>query len=131
MSDSPESLVRSFLATWENTNVADLDHFISEDATYMDPRGPQNGLDSIKKLVEADSQISPGVAVEIKVIASNGGTVIVERVDTFHIQGKQFSLDIVGVFEVGNDGRITRWREYYDSKSATEMIEAAGISVRD
>jgi limonene-1,2-epoxide hydrolase len=54
---------------------------------------------------------------------------MVERVDTFPIEGKPFRLEIVGVFEVGGDGLITRWQEYFDSQSVTDQLNAAGISI--
>jgi limonene-1,2-epoxide hydrolase len=129
MSDSPESVVRSFIATWENLSVEKLIAFFSEDAVYKDPRGVQSGLDAIKKLWEGDLQIFPSMTVEIKNIASNGGTVMAERVDTFPIQGRPFSVEIVGVFEVGRDGLIRRWQEYFDSQPITERVQAAGIAL--
>jgi limonene-1,2-epoxide hydrolase len=54
--------------------------------------------------------------------------VMVERVDTVPIQGKLISFEVVGVFEVGGDGLIKRFQEYYDSKSITDQIKAAGIA---
>jgi limonene-1,2-epoxide hydrolase len=67
--------------------------------------------------------------VDIKSIASNGDTVMVERVDSFAIDGKPFSVEAVGVFEVRDDGLITTYREYYDSKTVTDQLNAAGIVI--
>jgi limonene-1,2-epoxide hydrolase len=44
-------------------------------------------------------------------VASNGGLVMAERVDKFTVNGKTVSLDIVGVFEVGDDGKVKRRTE--------------------
>jgi limonene-1,2-epoxide hydrolase len=129
MSDSPESVVRNFIASWEDATVERLSGFLSEDAVFKDPRGVQSGLDAIKKLWEGDLQMTPNTTVDIKSIASNGGTVMVERVDTFPIEGKPFSLEIVGVFVVGDDGLITGYREYFDSKSIIDQLKAAGIAI--
>src|SRR6516164_8226096 len=106
MSDSPESVVRNFIASWENATVEKMSGFLSEDAVYADRRGVQSGLDAIKKHWERDLQMTPSTTVDIKSIASNGGTVMVERMDTFPIEGKTFSFEIVGVFEVGDGGLI-------------------------
>ncbi len=38
---------------------------------------------------------------------------MLERVDTFKIAGKQWSIPVVGVFEVKN-GKITVWKDYFD-----------------
>jgi limonene-1,2-epoxide hydrolase len=54
---------------------------------------------------------------------------MVERVDTVPIQGKPISFEIVGVFEVRDDGLIKRWREYYDSQSIADQFKAAGIAL--
>jgi limonene-1,2-epoxide hydrolase len=69
------------------------------------------------------------MTVEIKNIASNSGTVMAERVDTFPIQGQPFSVEIVGVFEVGSDGLIKRWQEYFDSQPVTDQLKAAGVTI--
>jgi limonene-1,2-epoxide hydrolase len=129
MSDSPESVVRHFIASWEDASVEKMGSFLSEDAVYKDPRGVQRGLDAIEKLWEGDLAIFPSATVDIKNIASNGSTVMVERVDTVPMQGRLISFEIVGVFEVGGDGLITRWQEHYDSKSITDQFKAAGIAI--
>jgi limonene-1,2-epoxide hydrolase len=126
MGDSPESVVRDFIASWENATVEKMSSFLSEDAVYKGPRGVQSGLDAIKKHWEADLQTTPSTTVNIKSFASNGGTVMVERVDTVPIQGKLISFEVVGVFEVGEVGLIKRFQEYYDSKSITDLIKSAG-----
>jgi hypothetical protein len=55
MTDSPESVVRDFIASWENATVEKLSSFLSEDAVYMDPRGIQSGLDAIKRVTSSAS----------------------------------------------------------------------------
>jgi limonene-1,2-epoxide hydrolase len=129
MGDSPESVVRNFMASWENATVEKMSGFLGEDAVYKDPRGVQSGLDAIKKHWETYLQMTPSTTVKIKTFASNGGTVMVERVDTVPIQGKLISFEVVGVFEVGEDSLIKRFQEYYDSKSVTDLIKAAGIVI--
>jgi limonene-1,2-epoxide hydrolase len=129
MGDSPESVVRDFVASWEDASVEKLSGFLSEDAVFKDPRGVQSGREAIKKLWEGDLQMTPSTTVDIKSIASNGGTVMVERVDRFPIDGKPFSLEICGVFEVADDGLITGYREYFDSKSIVDQLKAAGIRI--
>jgi limonene-1,2-epoxide hydrolase len=117
------------LASWENPGIETLSGFFSEDAVYKDPRGVYSGLDAIKKLWEGDINTTPSGTVDIKSIASNGAIVMVERVDSFPIEGKPLTLEVVGVIEVGNDGLITRWQEYFDSRSITNQLKAAGITI--
>jgi limonene-1,2-epoxide hydrolase len=65
--------------------------------------------------------------VDIKSIVSDGRTVMVERTDKMVIDGAPIGMELVGVFDVNDEGRITRWREYYDFRSFQEELEAAGI----
>ena len=71
-------------------------------------------------------QIVPSTTVDIKALVANGGAVMFERVDDFEI-GKPFDLEVVGVFDVDDNGRITRWRDCYDLRSSEERI-AAGLA---
>jgi limonene-1,2-epoxide hydrolase len=114
MSDSPESVVRNFLASFDSAKLDELIAFFSQDIQYADPRGAHRGLATVEKLLREDLQRTPSATIDIKTIASDGGTVMVERVDNFEINGRPFTLEVVGVFEVGDDGRIERWREYFD-----------------
>ena len=74
-------------------------------------------------------QIVPSTTVDMKALVANGGTVMVERVDNFEIGGKPFDLEVVGVFDVDDNGRITRWHDYYDVRSSEERI-AAGLAAQ-
>jgi limonene-1,2-epoxide hydrolase len=48
---------------------------------------------------------------------------MVERVDNFEIAGRPFAMEVAAAFEV-NDGRITRWHDYYDLRSIADRIAA-------
>jgi limonene-1,2-epoxide hydrolase len=51
--------------------------------------------------------------------------VFVERTDEFVYNGHAGAVPVVGVIEVGDDGLITEWREYYDR---AELLEALGLT---
>ena len=53
------------------------------------------------------------------------GLVFVERTDEFVYNGRAGDVPVVGVIEIGEDGLITEWREYYDR---AELLEALGMS---
>jgi limonene-1,2-epoxide hydrolase len=44
-----------------------------------------------------------------------GNTVFVERLDWFTMSDKHVSIHVVGVFEFDASGKITSWRDYWDS----------------
>jgi limonene-1,2-epoxide hydrolase len=47
-------------------------------------------------------------------------------VDNFEIGGEPFALEVVGVFETDNNGRIKRRRDYYDLQSIAEQTGLTG-----
>lgn len=64
---------------------------------------------------------------EIKNLASSDGTVLTERVDHWQIGSKAVAMEVVGVFEVDSEERITRWRDYYDLPTLAASITAASV----
>jgi limonene-1,2-epoxide hydrolase len=124
--DSAEQVVRQFLAALKQSDVDELVGFFSDDAVWTDgPRGTYRGVDAIRAEIESQVQLVPSLAVEVKNLVANGGTVMVERADTFETQGKSFDLEVVGVFEIDGSGLIKRLRDYYDLKSLMDRVGAA------
>jgi limonene-1,2-epoxide hydrolase len=66
-----------------------------------------------------------GVNMEIRALVSDGRTVLVERRDHIAMGSKQVLMEVVGVFEIGDDGLIARWSEYYDLQSVRKRIKEA------
>ena len=61
------------------------------------------------------------VDADIRHLLSDGGIVMVERVDYVRLGGQRAGLRVAGVFEV-HDGVITRWRDYFDPKEFVAQI---------
>ena len=119
MSESPEAVVRKFLAAFAEPNVDELVSFFSDDAVFLDgPRGVHRGVDAIR---------SGNVKIDVHSLVADGGTVVMEGTENYLIGGKHFTLDVMGAFQVDDDSRIKRWRYSYDLKSVTDQIEAAGF----
>jgi limonene-1,2-epoxide hydrolase len=126
-SQSPESVVRKFMASWADFNVDEACSFFDDDALFVDgPRGVHNGIEAIRSQLEVDKL---NVKADVKSLITDGETVMLERVDGFSIGGQEFSMEVMAAFEVNTDGRIRRWHESYDLKSITDQIEAAGFRV--
>jgi limonene-1,2-epoxide hydrolase len=127
MSDSPESVVRQFLAAWEDPTVAGLISFFADDAVYIaGPRGVHRGVEAIR--AELESQLAMGfgcITSDVSSLVADGGTVMMERVDRFQIGGKRFEMPMMAAVELDADGRILRYRESFDLKSITDQIEDA------
>jgi limonene-1,2-epoxide hydrolase len=126
LSDSAELVVRNFLASWRRSDVDEMVSFINDDAVYTDgPRGTHHGIDAIKTELQDFVKTIPSTIIEFKTLVSEGGTVMLERVDHFEIQGKPFVMEVAAVFEVDGNGRINRWRDYYDLRSIEDQVAEA------
>jgi limonene-1,2-epoxide hydrolase len=125
MGDSAGTVVRKFFAAFLQSDVAELVSFFSDDAVYIDgPRGVHRGIDAIRSEFAALAQMVPSTTVDIKFLAMDGRAVLVERTEHFEVGGKPIDHDVVGVFEVNEDGQFTRWRDYYDVTSLMERVAA-------
>jgi len=130
MSESAETVVRKYLAAWKRSDLDELVSFISDDAVFTDgPRGVHHGIDAIRAELETMVKVVPSTSIDIKKLVASGGTVMVERVDNFKLGGKPFDLEVAAVFDVDDNGRIKRWRDYYDLKSLEDRIASAGIAL--
>ena len=60
-------------------------------------------------------------------IASTGNVVLVERLDSFNMNGKPIKVPVVGVFECDSAGKFTAWRDYFDWDAMMQQVANAGI----
>ena len=131
MTDSAESVIRKFLASFPASDVDDVIGFFSDDAVYIDgPRGVHSGIDAIRTELQSQLAMVPNTTIDIKSLAGGGGSVLAERIDNCEIAGKTVRFECVGAFDVDSEGRITRWRDYYDLPTFVEQKTAATASAR-
>ncbi|KUH89956.1 MULTISPECIES: limonene-1,2-epoxide hydrolase family protein [unclassified Mycobacterium] len=117
MGESAESVVRGFLAAWPRWSVDELTGYFTEDAVWTDGHSePYSGIAAIETQLQKIGQLVPSTTVEITNLLSSRRIVMVERTDIFDFKGCAFNVEVTGVLEVNGDGRITRWRDYYDSR---------------
>ncbi|CAM3209005.1 hypothetical protein BST27_21210 [Mycobacterium intermedium] len=126
MSDTPESLVRNFLAAWVDPKPEELGSFFDNGAVWVDgPQGVRRGADAIAAELTSQLKAVGGTTVDVKTLISDGRVVMVEQVSNSTVRGKPISSVVMAVFEFNADGRIVQWREAYDLKSAVDQIKAA------
>jgi limonene-1,2-epoxide hydrolase len=126
MDERAESVVRRFLASWQEITPDGHAAWFAEDGVFDDvPMGVHTGRESIR---EAALKYPP-TTCEILTMVSDQGRVVTERIDRFEYGGKPFALRALGIFEVDGDGLIALQRDYYDMKGMLEQLEAAGIDV--
>jgi limonene-1,2-epoxide hydrolase len=124
--DQSESVARAFLAAWKHPEIDELVAYFHEDAVLVDgSRGVHHGRAAIRTAFEGQLSVLPSVAVEIRKAVSDGQTVLIERTDRFEIAGKAIVLEGVVAFDVDDDGRITRFRDYYDLNAIERQLGEA------
>jgi limonene-1,2-epoxide hydrolase len=127
MSDSPESVVREFLAAWADPKADALAKFFDDAAVWVDgAQGVHRGANAIASELATQLAISHPITIKVITLVANGGTVMAEWRDDWTMGGKPISTTVMAAFEIGANGRINRWRESYDMKSIMDQIEAAG-----
>jgi limonene-1,2-epoxide hydrolase len=125
--ESPIEVVRRFCAAWsDGVDARGLSAFFTDDAVYHNiPFEPITGREAIANNIA--TFIRPGPpsveSIDFRVvnIAANGPVVMTERVDTFRLHDKSFSLQVMGTFEV-IDGKIRAWRDYFDLQQFTSRM---------
>ena len=129
MGNSPESVVRNFLAAFTDRNVDELVGFFSDDAVFdCGPRGVHRGKEAIRSELEAELAMAfESIKIDVNSLVANGGIVMMEGVENYIIGGKPFFMETIGAFDINPDGLITRWRYSYDLKRLRDQIEAAGL----
>ncbi|ORV08454.1 hypothetical protein AWB95_20045 [Mycobacterium celatum] len=113
-----------FASAWATRDAAQVASFFSDDAVYHNiPMDPVQGRDAIAATVAGFMAMGGHVTVDIRHIVAEVAVVMLERVDHFVGSERTIALPVVGVFEV-HDGKITAWRDYFDSGQLTDQFVA-------
>jgi limonene-1,2-epoxide hydrolase len=115
---TPQQTVEAFIDHW---NACDIDAMIAlcaDDIVYHNiPMEPVHGTTAMRAMVEGFFVNLAGCDWQTHAIAANGNTVLTERTDGFTFKnGRHAAIRVMGTFEVGPDGRISAWRDYFDSQ---------------
>lgn len=130
MSTENEAVVREFMRLFHESSVPDfagLMEFLAEDGIYhtLVPDGTAfKGRDAIRKCLETQFQTYNDCECEIHAIGSGGPFVFTERTDhvTLLRDGRNVNSRVCAVFEIGGDGKIKSWREYWDTGNIVKQM---------
>lgn len=128
MSDSNKAVVKKFLDSFNGNGWPDLDELVSlfsDDAVcyvVYPSTPPVTGKKALREELERQAKDSENPRCDIRVIASEGRYVLVEREDTFITMGKPLAVNICSTFEVNDEGLICAWREYLDSADPAKKL---------
>ena len=122
MSDA-EAIVNAFMAEFdvEHPDADQLASYFTDDAVYHNmPMAPAEGIETVRAALAGVTQMT-SKGWEILHSAANGDVVLNERVDRFDMGGTEVSVQVMGVFEI-RDGKIARWRDYFDMASFQKQM---------
>jgi limonene-1,2-epoxide hydrolase len=123
MSTRAEEVVRDFCQAFSRRDVEELLRFFADDAVYHNiPIEPVRGRAAIEATLRGFIDPDGSAEFEVRNLACTGGTVLTERVDRFVLGGKKVELPVMGAFEVGPDGKIRAWRDYFDLAQFTKQL---------
>jgi limonene-1,2-epoxide hydrolase len=129
MPDSPIDVAKTFVAHWNANRVEEALAMLSEDVLYDNVPYPDiNGREAVRKF-HLDFGMGTTFRADWKIvnIAAAGNVVLNERVDDFHhSSGAVISLPVMGTLNVV-DGRITVWRDYFDSAAMEQQLRQFGV----
>lgn len=112
---SPAETVAAFLDLMMKKDYDKGLAYVTGDVEYDNvPIGKVQGPAGIRAVLEPF--FGPTVSNEYKVLRAltDGGTVILERLDRHLLDNGWVELPVTGVFEV-RDGKIALWRDYFDA----------------
>lgn len=119
------AVVRDMAAAWHARDWNRVAALFAEDGVLHSMMvEPIRGRRAIAARVNHLGAGLESITLNIRNIGLVNGAVFVERVDEFVYQGHAGRVPVVGVIEVGEDGLIREWREYYDR---AELLRAMGL----
>jgi uncharacterized protein (TIGR02246 family) len=122
---SPLVVAHNMVIAWNQLDVDRIVNTFSEDAVFqsmmLEPIVGRAALtEHFSKLLENATHLE----LQLRNVAVSGNTVFLERVDVFTVNGKHGSVPVVAVMDI-EDGKVARWREYYDR---ADLLEEMGVS---
>jgi limonene-1,2-epoxide hydrolase len=128
---NPIDVVREFCALMEGRDPDALRPLLADDAIYQNVGMPAFiGVEAIVENMAAQFSMFPDAyAFEVVNIASDGAVVLTERLDYIQApDGSTPAIPVMGTFVVGDDGKITRWTDYFDVNLIVKLLQGEDIS---
>jgi len=127
MSAANEKTVTDFCNSLLGRDMNTLVSYLTEDVFYHNmPWEPVHGHDGVRKVLTPFVE-GPKISLEkmdIKNTSSAGNVVMNERIEHWVAGSVKVELPVVGVFTFNDKGKIFRWCDYFDAKTAAPMMEA-------
>jgi limonene-1,2-epoxide hydrolase len=132
MSTDHEATIRSFFDVWVERDPPKLTAFFAEDGSWSEANRPASvGHEAIQAVFELQTSFGSDFSFEFRNLEVVGDKVFTERVDHFSLNDKPMTVYVMGIFEMGPDGLIKAWRDYYDWADLERQLNAAGVDTSE
>jgi len=111
---SPIETITAFIAAWDEFDVEKIYSFMADDIVWEDvPLTTVTGIDQVRAKLDGFKDVE-AAGFDTHQIAANGNVVLTERTDWFQLKGRRRTIRVMGTFELNNEGKIAKWRDYFD-----------------
>lgn len=126
---SSEDIVREFCDAVSKRDPELLRPLLATDVVYHNiGMEPAKGVDDVLANLAGQWAMFSGVyEFEVRHLASAGNVVLTERVDTVGAEGQAAPVPVMGTFELAG-GKITHWRDYFDTGLIAKMMSGEDVS---
>jgi limonene-1,2-epoxide hydrolase len=121
-------VVREFCAAIDSKDLGKVESLLDEKVVYHNVGSePAVGREAALAAVKFQFDMFDPISFRIRNLAENGDTVLTERVDEVTANGVMAPIPVMGTFEV-SDGRIARWRDYFDMGLTGRLIGGEDVT---
>jgi limonene-1,2-epoxide hydrolase len=121
-SASPEDVVRQFCSLVSRRDAELLRPLLDDGVVYHNIGMPasEGAEATLANLAGQWAMFPDAYEFEVRHLAANGTAVLTERIDRIGV-GTVATVPVMGTFEV-RDGRITHWRDYFDTALVGKLM---------
>ena len=122
---TPEETVNEFIARVVAKDIDGACELVAADLEYDNvPMGKNHGPDGLRAFLTPMVEGLDEVQFVTHRQTVTGNIVMNERTDRFRVGDKWMDLPVAGIFEVGDDGLIVLWRDYFDMETMNTQLAA-------
>ena len=124
---TPQQTVEAFIGHWNSGDMDAMYALCADSIVWHNiPMDPVEGKAAFRAAIDGFNGNIAGCDWQIHAIAANGNMVLTERTDGFTFtDGRRAAIRVMGTFELDADGRITAWRDYFDSQEFQREFASA------
>ena len=112
---TPQQTVEAFIDCWNRMDMEAVFGMLSDDVIWHNiPMEPVMGKAAVQAMMDGFPDFE-SCHWDTHAISANGNKVLTERTDHFTlVGGKKASIRVMGIFEIDANGKIAKWRDYFD-----------------